>query len=76
MELLEKTTINSDICQGKPCVRNMRYPVELIIDLLSSGMTNSEILDDYPVLENEDITACLLYASRIIKIKTIHKISA
>ncbi len=76
MEILERITINSEICHGKPCVRNMRYPVELIIDLLSSGMTNSEILDDYPALENEDITACLLYAARIIKIKAIHKISA
>ncbi|MFB0945636.1 MAG: DUF433 domain-containing protein, partial [Spirosomataceae bacterium] len=57
--LLSRITINPDICHGKPTIRNMRYPVELILDLLSSGMTNAEILDNYPALESDDIRACL-----------------
>ncbi len=48
----------------------MRYPVELILDLLSSGMTNSEIIEDYPVLVEDDIKACLAFASRLTKVKS------
>jgi uncharacterized protein (DUF433 family) len=74
--LINRITINPDICHGKPCIRNMRYPVEMILDLLSAGMTHSEILADYPALEDDDIRACLAYASRLTKIKSIHKIVA
>ncbi|MBI2259177.1 MAG: DUF433 domain-containing protein [Flavobacteriia bacterium] len=76
MELLKRITINATICHGKPCIRDMRYPVELILDLLSSGMTFEEIIDDYPELEKEDLSAALIYASRILKVKATHKISA
>lgn len=68
--LLERITLNPEICHGKPTIRNKRYTVDLILDLLSSGMTEEEILEDYPVLEKEDILACLAYASRITKTKT------
>ena len=74
--LLNRITINPDICHGKPSIRNMRYPVEMILDLLSAGMTHQEILADYPALEDDDIKACLAYASRLTKIKAIHKIVA
>jgi uncharacterized protein (DUF433 family) len=74
--LLNRITINNDICHGKPTIRNMRYPVELILDLLSSGMSNAEIIEDYPSLEEDDIKACLAFASRLTKIKSIHKIVA
>ncbi len=74
-DLLQRITINPGICHGKPAVRNMRYPVSLILDLLSAGMTADEIIADYPALEKEDIQACLLYASRLSETKTIHKIS-
>lgn len=74
--LLNRITINPEICHGKPTVRNMRYPVEFILDLLSSGMTNDEIIGDYPALQEEDIKACLAYASRLTKVKSIHKIGA
>jgi uncharacterized protein (DUF433 family) len=73
--LLSRITINPDICHGKPTIRNMRYPVELILDLLSSGMTNAEILDDYPALEPDDIRACLAFASRLTKVKSVHRIA-
>ena len=74
--LLNRITINPEICHGKPTIRNMRYPVELILDLLSSGMTNNEIIEDYPAINNDDIKACLAFASRLTKVKSIHKIGA
>lgn len=74
--LINRITSDPEICHGKPTVRNMRYPVEMILDLLSSGMTNEEIIEDYPALELADIQACLAFASRLTKIKSIHKIVA
>jgi uncharacterized protein (DUF433 family) len=61
--LLSRITINPLLCHGKPTIRNKRYPVELILDLLSAGMTEQEILEDYPALEEADIRACLTYAA-------------
>ena len=72
--LLQRITLNPNICHGKPTIRNKRYPVEMILDLLSAGMTNQEILADYPALEEEDIRACLGYASRLTSVKSIHKV--
>ena len=62
MNLLNRITINPEICHGKPCIRGMRWPVEVIIDMLSSGMLADEILSDHPELEKEDILASLQYA--------------
>jgi uncharacterized protein (DUF433 family) len=74
--LLERITINPNICHGKPCIREMRYPVEFILELLSSGMTNEEILEDYDDLELNDIRAILLYAAKLSQLKSIHKIAS
>jgi uncharacterized protein (DUF433 family) len=74
--LIERITINSDICHGKPTIRGLRYPVENILELLASGMTIEELLLDYPDLEREDFLACLEYASRLTKVKSIHKIAS
>ena len=74
--LLQRITLNPDICHGKPTIRNKRYPVELILDLLAAGMTHHEILDDYPALEEDDIRACLAYASRLTSVKSIHRVLA
>ncbi len=65
MNYLERITIQPDICHGKPCIRNMRWPVEVILDLLSSEMTIEEILNDHKELEKEDILACLQYAKQL-----------
>lgn len=72
--LIERITTNPDILFGKPSIRNKRYPVTLVLDLLSSGMTMQEILDDYEDLEEEDIFACLMFASRLAEVKSIHKL--
>lgn len=75
-DLIKRITQNPDICFGKPTVRNMRYPVEMILDLLSAGMTNEELLEDHSGLEEEDIKACLLFASKLIKVTSITKVIA
>jgi uncharacterized protein (DUF433 family) len=75
-QLLTRITINPEVCQGKPTIRNTRYTVDLILDLLSSGMTENEIIEDYPALEINDIKACLSFASQLSKVKTIHRIVA
>lgn len=75
-DLLQRITLNPDICHGKPTIRNKRYPVELILDLLSAGMSHPEILDDYPSLEEDDIRACLAYASILTRVKSIHRVVA
>lgn len=74
--LRRRITINPAICFGKPSIRNLRYPVEMLLDLLSAGMTTEEILMDYEDLEKEDILACLWFASKLIKVKSIHQILA
>ncbi len=60
-EILKRITINPEICFGKPTIRNKRYLVEMILDLLSAGMTTEEIIEDYPSLEKADIQACLTF---------------
>jgi uncharacterized protein (DUF433 family) len=67
-----RITLNPSICQGKPTIRNTRYTVDLILELLSSGMTTAEILEDYPALEEADIKACLLYAAKLSKVKSVN----
>lgn len=61
--LLQRITLNTEICHGKPCIRNLRYPVEFVLELMGSGMTIEEILSDYEDLEVDDISASLLYAA-------------
>lgn len=68
--LLDRITINPEICHGKPIIRNKRYPVSMILDLLSSGESYEDILSEYPTLQINDIYACLAYASQIADVKT------
>ncbi len=75
-KILSRITLNPNVCFGKPTIRNMRYPVEVILDLLSAGMTTEEILEDYPDLEKEDIQACLLFAKKVIQVKSVHQVIA
>ena len=74
-KLLKRITMNPKISFGKPTIRNMRYPVEIMLDLLAAGMTTEEILEDYPDLEKEDIQACILFANEAIRVKSIHKVA-
>lgn len=71
MDLTERITIDPQVCHGKPTIRGLRYPVETILELLISGMTNEEILDDYEDLEREDILAALQFATGLSQIKRV-----
>lgn len=72
--LLQRITLNPNICHGKPCIRGLRYPVEFILELLSSGMSSEDILADYDDLELDDILAALLFATRLTQVKSIYKV--
>lgn len=69
--LLARVTLNPAVSQGKPTLRNMRFTVAQLLELLAAGMTNAEILADYPYLEEADIQAALLYAAQIANARTI-----
>jgi uncharacterized protein (DUF433 family) len=60
--LIFRITMNPAVCSGKPTIRNMRFTVAQLLELLASGMTHSEILADYAYLEEADLKACQLLA--------------
>lgn len=62
-ELLNRITIIPGLMSGKPTIRGLRFPVGDIFEMLASGMTNEDILEQHPVLEKEDIQAALIYAA-------------
>jgi len=66
ISLTDRITIDPDVCNGKPAIRHMRITVESILDYLGAGESASEILRQYPMLEPEDISACLAFASRLM----------
>ncbi|MES2621230.1 MAG: DUF433 domain-containing protein [Bacteroidota bacterium] len=62
-ELLSRITSEQNKCGGKPCVRGMRIRVVDVLELLASGMSQQQILEEHPDLEADDIKACLLFAA-------------
>ncbi len=64
-QLLQRITLDPNICHGKPCIRGLRYPVEFILELFSSGMSSEDILGDYDDLELDDILAALFTSSSV-----------
>ena len=74
-KLLARITARADVFGGKPIVRGMRIPVELILSLLAQGETPEEILADYPGLEAEDIRACIAYAHAVVADDTLAAVS-
>ena len=69
--LLDRITIDAEINHGKPCIRHMRWPVEVIIDLIASGMSFEQIISDHPELEKDDILASLTYAKITLSRKSL-----
>ncbi len=65
-KLLERITVNPQILGGKPIIRDRRLAVEHILGMLAAGDTIETLLAGYPWLEQEDIQACLIYASRLV----------
>ena len=75
MNYLDRITIDPDLCHGKPCIRNMRWPVEVIIDMLGSGMTIEQIIEDHQELEREDILASLNFAKLYLSGHSIKEVA-
>lgn len=73
--LIDRITIDENICNSKPTIRGKRITVQTILEYLSAGETETEILKQYPSLEPEDIKACIRFASELMKrgftIKTV-----
>lgn len=69
-KLLSRITINSEICHGKPTIRNTRYMVESILEYLAGGDSVDDLLQEFPDLKKEDILACIAYANKAVKLKT------
>ena len=63
--LLQRISISPDVCFGKPCIRGTRIWVSLILDLLASGTSMTEILEEYPELAEEDIRAAIAYGAEM-----------
>lgn len=61
--LLERISVNPQVCFGKPCIRGTRIWVSLVLDLLASGTSIEEILAHYPQIIREDVLACIAYGS-------------
>jgi uncharacterized protein (DUF433 family) len=68
--LLNRITTNPDILSGKPVVRGMRISVEQVIKMLARGISVEDIIEEYPLLDEDDIKACLLYAANKISTDT------
>jgi uncharacterized protein (DUF433 family) len=63
MSRLQRITSDPAVCHGQPTVRGLRYPVRNLLELLSSGMTIDEVLDEYPDLERDDLLAALVFGA-------------
>ena len=66
-EVMDRIVIDPEVLAGKPVIKGTRIPVYLIIELLGNGVTEKEVLWEYPTLKKEDIKAALLYASKCIE---------
>jgi len=62
-DLLQRITVEPGKCGGRPCIRGMRIRVQDILDMLAAGISEEEILRDYPYLERDDIHAAITYAA-------------
>ena len=73
IELLKRITVRAEVFGGKPIIRDMRIAVEHILGMLAAGDTTETILKEYPVLEPDDIQACLLFAHRSLTGEQVHE---
>jgi uncharacterized protein (DUF433 family) len=72
----ERIVVDPAICHGKPVIRGLRYPVETLLELMSSGMSFDEILADYEDLAREDLLAVLAYAARLSQVNRTDLLAA
>ena len=70
-EILQRIRIDPNVCFGKPCIRGTRIWISLLLDLLASGMSEREILNEYPQLQHEDILAAIAYGAEAARERII-----
>lgn len=70
-EILQRISIDPNVCFGKPCIRGTRIWVSLVLDLLASGMSEREILNEYSQLQHEDILAAIAYGAEAARERII-----
>lgn len=75
-DLLNRITIDPEICHGKPCLRGLRYPVTTLLEMLSSSSSIDALLREFPDLEEEDFKAACAYAAKISFIKRMEPMAA
>ncbi len=75
--ILERITIDDELCNGKPTIRGLRITVQTVLEFLLAGTSEEEILHQYPVLEKEDLAACKQFAIQLMERKyTLREIAA
>jgi uncharacterized protein (DUF433 family) len=74
MDWRDRITVDPRILVGKPVVKGTRIAVEMVVDLLAAGWTHQQILDSYPTLTEEDVRACLAYASEVLHSENVYPI--
>ena len=74
--LLDRITIDPDICHGKPTIRGLRYPVESMLEYLAGGDSIEDVLAEFSDLEREDLLACLQFAAQSLKLRSQHIVAA
>lgn len=74
--LLERITIDPEICHGKPVIRGLRYTVESMLEYLAGGDGFEELLAEFPDLEREDLLACIQFAALSLKLRSRSLVAA
>jgi uncharacterized protein (DUF433 family) len=74
-QLWQRVAVDPEVMVGKPIIRGTRIPVELIVRMLAQGLSEADILREYPRLQPEDIRAALAYAARVLAQEEVFPIS-
>ncbi len=72
----QRITINPQQMNGLPCLRGLRIPVATVVDMVAAGLSEDEILHDYPDLEREDIREALRYAAEAVRERVLPQVAA
>lgn len=63
----ERIAVSPDVCNGRPVIRGTRIAVQSILEYLAAGDSVQDVLDEFPTLSAEDVQACLVYASKLMR---------
>ncbi len=75
-ELMNRITLDPEVCHGKPCIRGLRYPIEFILEMLSGPTTPSQFLHEYTDLQEDDLKAAFAYAAKMSRTKRFETLRA